>query len=89
MYDIVSSIASKLPTLRGGFLCVDIQFCEVVAIFPIHPPLLAFDYVDYDKLRRTLLQMGVPKHITRLIKSLYKNQEVAVRTEYDNTDVLQ
>jgi hypothetical protein len=30
--------------------------------------------------------MGVPKHLIALIKSLYTNQEAAVKTEYGNTE---
>jgi hypothetical protein len=30
--------------------------------------------------------MGVPEHLIILIKSLYKKQEAAVRTEYGNTE---
>jgi len=30
--------------------------------------------------------MGVPEHLIILIKSLYTNQEAAVKTEYGNTE---
>jgi hypothetical protein len=46
----------------------------------------AFDCVDHSRLWITLRIMGVPDHLTILIKSLYTKQEAAVRTEYGNTE---
>ena len=46
----------------------------------------AFDCVDHSRLWDTLRSMGVPEHLTVIIKSLYTNQEAAVRTEHGNTD---
>jgi hypothetical protein len=39
-----------------------------------------------DTLWNTLRNMGVPEHLTALIRSLYANQEAAVRTEYGDTE---
>ena len=47
----------------------------------------AFDCVDRSLLWNTLRSMGVPDHLIAIIKSLYTNQEAAVRTEYGNTVV--
>ena len=46
----------------------------------------AFDCVDHSRLRNTLRNMGVPEYLIALIKSLYTNQEAAVKTEYGNTE---
>jgi hypothetical protein len=46
----------------------------------------AFDCVDHIRLWNTLKNMGLPKHLIALIRSLYANQEVAVRTEYGDTE---
>jgi hypothetical protein len=46
----------------------------------------AFDCVDHSQLWETLRSMGVPEHLTVIIKSLYVNQEAAVRMEHSNTD---
>jgi hypothetical protein len=46
----------------------------------------AFDCVDYSRLWNTLRSMGVPEHLIALIKSLYTNQEAAVKMEYGNTE---
>jgi hypothetical protein len=45
----------------------------------------AFDRVNHSRLWETLRSMGVPEHLT-VIKSLYTNQEAAVRTEHGITD---
>jgi len=46
----------------------------------------AFDCVDHSRLWNTLRNMGVTEHVIALIRSLYANQEVAVRTEYGETE---
>ena len=38
------------------------------------------DSVDHNKLWGTLQEMGIPDHLTCLLKNLYAGQEVAVRT---------
>jgi hypothetical protein len=45
-----------------------------------------FDCVDHSRLWNTLGSMGLPEHLIVLIKSLYTNQEAAVRTEYSNAE---
>ena len=40
----------------------------------------AFDCVDHNKLRRNLKEMGIPYHLTCLLRNLYVGQEQRVRT---------
>ena len=40
----------------------------------------AFDYVDHSKLRKIPKEMGIPDHLTCLLRNLYADQEAAVRT---------
>ena len=40
----------------------------------------AFDCVDYNKLWKTLKEMGIPDHLTCLLRNLYAGQEAIVRT---------
>ena len=40
----------------------------------------AFDCVDHDKLWKALKEMGIPDHLTCLLRNLYTGQEVTVRT---------
>ena len=39
----------------------------------------AFDYVDHDKLWKFLRVMGIPDHLTRLLRNLYVGEEAIVR----------
>ena len=46
----------------------------------------AFDYVDHDNLWKALKEMGIPDHLTCLLRNLYAGQEATVRTLYETTD---
>ena len=39
-----------------------------------------FDCVDHNKLWKILKEMGIPDHLTCLLRNLYAGQEAAVRT---------
>ena len=49
----------------------------------------AFDYVDHNKLWKILKEMGIPDHLTCLLRNLYAGQEATVRTGHGTTDWLQ
>ena len=40
----------------------------------------AFDYMDHNKLCKILKEMGIPDHLTCLLRNLYAGQEATVRT---------
>ena len=40
----------------------------------------AFDYVDHKKLWKILQEMGIPDHLTCLLRNLFAGQEATVRT---------
>ena len=40
----------------------------------------AFDYVNHNKLWKILKKMGIPDHLTCLLRNLYSGQEATVRT---------
>ena len=40
----------------------------------------AFDYVDHNNMWKILKEMGIPAHLTCLLKNLYAGQEVTLRT---------
>ena len=46
----------------------------------------AFDCVDHNKLWETLKEMGIPDHLTCLLRNLYDNQEATVITRHGTTD---
>ena len=49
----------------------------------------AFDYVDHHKLQKILKEMGIPDHLTCLLRNLYAGQEATVRTGHRTTDWFQ
>ena len=46
----------------------------------------AFDCVDHNKLWKILKEMGIPDHLTCLLRNLYAGQEATVRTRHVTTD---
>ena len=76
----------KLPTSAGSLkkqeLQKNIYFCFIdYAKF--------FDYVDHNKLRKILKEMGIPDHLTCLLRNLYAGQEATVRTGHGTADWFQ
>ena len=49
----------------------------------------AFDCVDHDKLWKIMNIMGIPDHLTYLLRNLYAGQEATVRTGHETTDWFQ
>ena len=49
----------------------------------------AFDSVDHKKLWKILKEMGIPDHLTWLLRNLYAGQEATVRTGHGTTDWFQ
>ena len=45
----------------------------------------AFDCVDLKKLLKILQEMGIPNHLTCLLRNLYARQEAIVRTGHETT----
>ena len=49
----------------------------------------AFDCVDHNKLREILPEMGIPDHLTCLLRNLYASQVATVSTGHGRTDWFQ
>ena len=49
----------------------------------------AFHCVDHNKLWKILKEMGIPNHLTCLLRNLYAGQEATVRTGHGTTDWFQ
>ena len=49
----------------------------------------AFDCVDNNKLWKILQEMGIPDHLTCLLRNLYAGQEAAVKTGHGTPDWFQ
>ena len=49
----------------------------------------AFDCVDHNKLWKILKEMGIPAHLTCLLRNLYAGQKATVKTGHGTTDWFQ
>ena len=49
----------------------------------------ALDHVDPNKLWKILQEMGIPDHLTCLLRNLYAGEEATVRTGHGTTDWFQ
>ena len=49
----------------------------------------AFDYVDHNKLWKIVKEIGIPDHLTCLLRNLCGGQEATVRTRHGTTDWFQ
>ena len=45
-----------------------------------------FDCVDHNKLWKIMKEMGIPGHLTCLLRNLYAGQEAVVKTGHGTTD---
>ena len=75
--DQIASICWIIEKARG--LQKNIYFCFI-------DYAKAFDCVDYNKLWKTLKEMGIPDHLTCLLRNLYAVQKATVRTGHGMTD---
>ena len=85
----------ELPDVQAGFrkgrgtreqianICWIIEkareFQKIICFFFIDYTK-AFDCVDHKKLWKILKEMGIPDHLTCLLRNLYADQEATVRT---------
>ena len=68
----------KLPTFAGSLKKQE-SFCFI-------DYAKAFDYVDHNKLWKILKEMGIPDHLTYLLRNLYAGQEATVSAKHGTTD---
>ena len=76
----------KLPTSAGSSKKQEFQkniyFCFI-------DYAKAFDCVNHNKLWKILKEMGIPDHLTCLLRNLYAGQEATVRAGHGTTDWFQ
>ena len=77
----------KLPTSEGSSKKQEssrknIYFCFIDCA-------KAFDCVDHNEVWKLLKKMGIPDHLTLLLRNLYAGQEATVRTGHGTTDWFQ
>ena len=76
----------KLPTSIGSSKKQEFQKSIYVCIIDYAK---AFDCLDHNKLWKILQEMGIPDHLTCLLRNLYSGQEATVRTGHGTTDLFQ
>ena len=68
----------KLPTSAGSLKKQESSRKNIYFCFIDYAK--AFDCVDHNKLWEILQEMGIPDHLTCLLRNLYAGQEATVRT---------
>ena len=58
-------------------------------LFLLYDYAKAFDCVDHNKLWKILKEMGLPDHLTNLLRNLYVGQEATVKTGHGTIDWFQ
>ena len=76
----------KLPTSAGSLKKQEFQK-NIYLCFTDYAK--AFDCVAHNKLWKILQEMGIPDHLTCLLRNLYAGQEATVRTGHGTTDWFQ
>ena len=77
----------KLPTSAGSSKKQESSRKNIYFCFIDYTK--AFDCVDHNKLWKFLKEMGIPDHLTFLLRNLYAGQEATVRTGHGTTDWFQ
>ena len=78
--DQIGNIWCIIEKARG--VLKNICFCFIDYTKPIN-------YVDHNKLWKILKKMGLPVHLTCLLRNLYAGQKASVRTKYGTMDWVQ
>ena len=77
----------KLPTSAGSSKKQESSRKNIYFCFIDYAK--AFDCVDHNKLWKILQEMGIPDHLTCLLRNLYAGQEETVRTGHEIADWFQ
>ena len=77
----------KLPTSAGSSKKQESSRKNIYFCFIDYAK--AFDCVDHKKLWKILKEMGIPDHLTCLLRNLYAGQKATVRTGHGTTDWFQ
>ena len=77
----------KLPTSAGSLKKQESSRKNIYFCFIDYAK--AFDCGDHNKLWKILKEMGIPDHLTCLLRYLYAGQEATVRTGHGTTDWFQ
>ena len=73
----ISWTIEKVREFQKNIYCCFIDYAKAV------------DCVDHNKLWKILQEMGIPDHLTCLLRNLYAGQKATVRTGHGTTDWFQ
>ena len=82
----------ELPDVQAGFRKVRgtrdqiANICWIMEKTTEFQKNIYFCFIDYAKLWKILKEMGIPDHLTCLLRNLYAGQEATVRTGHGTTD---
>ena len=85
----------KLPTSSGSWKKQEGSRKTSISALLTMPKKMSFlasvdgDCVDHNNLWKILKEMGIPEHLTCLMRNLYAGQEATVRTGHETTDWFQ
>ena len=77
----------KLPTSAGSWKKQESSIKNIYVCFIDYAK--AFDCVDHSKRWKILKEMGIPDHLSSLLRNLYVRQEATARTGQGTTDWFQ
>ena len=80
-------IEIKLPTSTGSLKREESSRKNIYFCFIDYAK--AFDCVDHNKLWKIVQEMGLPDHLTCLLRNLYAGQEATVRSGHGTSDWFQ
>ena len=73
----------KLPTSAGSWKKQESsRKASISALLTMPKPLT----LDHNQLWKILKEMGIPDHLTCLLRNLYADQEATVKTKHGTTD---
>ena len=78
----------KLPTAAGSSQKQDSSKKKNI-YFCFFDYAKAFDCMDHNKLWKLMKEMGIPDHLTCLLRNLYAGQEATVKTKHGTVDWFQ
>ena len=87
VFEKVEEPEIKLPTSVGSSKRQESS--RKTSISPLLTMTKPLTCVDHHKLGKILKEMGIPDHLTCLLRNLYTDQEATVRTGHGTTDWFQ
>ena len=80
-------LCSKVNIKKSKVNIIYTYICSLIFCFIDYAK--AFGCMDHNKLWKILQEMGIPDHLTCLLRNLYSVQEATVRTGHGTTDWFQ